>query len=96
MGLWISDDREGPVFNVSIFFRTSATYLVKYYRILYEAFVGLRQVKHPANSLSVNCWSGFHELVRYVLNEAKDESEYPKTDFLERQVHLINKSLQPC
>ena len=88
---YISDDREGPLFKVSIFFWTSATDLVKYNRISYEAFVGLRQVKHPANSLSVNCWSGFYELVRYVLSEAKDESDHPKTDFLQRQVELVNK-----
>ena len=47
---FLSHARAGPILNVSIYFKiiTSDSDLEKYKCVQYEAFVGLKQVKHPA------------------------------------------------
>lgn len=89
---FLSETREGPIHKVSIFFRTvglSASKTVSKITLDYEAYVGLRRVKHPARPLSINCWSSFDEVISYVHKE-QEHNDDDRFAFVERQVFLLN------
>lgn len=93
---FLSEVREGPgrTHNkISIFFSTHKVTSAKTFTKLsldYEAYVCLKQLKHPARPFHINCWSAFDEVVSFIHKEHEHDSD-DKFSFIERQIYLLNR-----
>ena len=100
---FLSAERNGPLHNCSIYFKTkgltsvkvkkkctktSRTEFTKISSIEYEGYAGLQRVRHPAHPVHVSCWSAFEEVVRFI---HADHEKEDKSAFLQRQIQLLVK-----
>ena len=88
---YLSSQRDGPVFNYSIHFKslgvnsTKSTSKIK--GLEYEAYSGLKKVKHPAIPNTICTWSAFNEVVRFLFSFTEEDD---KIKFIKRQIYLNN------